>query len=603
MSGLIPQPFIDDLVQRVDLVEIIHARVPLKKSGSSYVALCPFHQEKIPSFHVHPEKQFYYCFGCGAHGDALSFLSEYEHLPFPDAVEELARTVGIAVPRTGGNLPARNPAAQNNLYEWLEAAARYYQQVLTESPVGQIAREYLARRGLNQETIRQFRIGYAPPGWNNLLRSLTETPAREALIATGMIVRKEDSGNLYDRFRDRIMFPIEDRRRKIIAFGGRAIGDEMPKYLNSPETPLFHKARELYGLTQALAARRFPDYLLVVEGYMDVIALAQYGITQVVAILGSAFSTAHLEMLFKLTSRLIFCFDGDNAGQTAAWRALEISLPVLQGKREIRFLTLPQEEDPDTLIRNEGRDSFLKRVENATPIIEYLLERIQSQVESRRSDRSARIVELTRPLWEKLPPGIYQTILLEELANLARIKPEQLKKLMRVTRNVPRDSEIQDDKPLAKISPERSLIDMALGLVLMYPDLANLVTDPLRYLPAGGDLFAQVVTLFHSQPNLPVAALLDKFPIEQTHYLARLMEWTPIILTEKVNTELITKEDMTKQFRDTLNTIEQQIRDDEIKSLVDKVGITDLNTQEKGRLRELLSLKSSNLTARTTLKI
>ncbi len=409
MSGLIPQDFIDDLVQRADIVEVVGSRVPLTKAGREYKARCPFHAEKTPSFWVSPQKGFYHCFGCGAHGTALGFLMEYERLEFPAAVEELARSLGIEVPRAeGGERVSLEP-----LYTVLEEAAQIYRQALRDHPA---AIDYLKRRGLDGETAREFGIGYAPPAWDTLLAARGESEAtRQQLLAAGLVIER-DSGGHYDRFRDRIMFPIRDSRGRTVAFGGRILATGEPKYLNSPETPVFHKGRELYGLFEARRAERKLTRLLVVEGYMDVVMLAVHGIRNVVGTLGTATTTEHLRRIFAIVPEVIFCFDGDRAGRDAAWRALQVCLPVLHDGRQVRFLLLPDGEDPDSLVRQEGEAAFNERIAGSLPLSRFLIETLGRDLDLGSADGKARLAALARPLLKQLPPGVYHELLAAEVA-------------------------------------------------------------------------------------------------------------------------------------------------------------------------------------------
>ena len=590
-QGLIPQAFIDELVSRADIVSIIGARLPLKKVGRNYVARCPFHSEKTPSFSVHPDKQFYQCFGCGARGTVISFLMEYDHLEFPEAVEELAQVFGLVVPREAGHPTSTGTGTEKrrDFQEWLEEVTRYYQRMLAEHPQAQTARAYLERRGLNDAVIARFRIGYAPPDWDNLLPVLRGDTARAALLETGMLVHKEETQHVYARFRDRIMFPIENQRGQILGFGGRSLGDTPPKYLNSPETPIFHKGHELYGLYQAMGHARAPEYLLVVEGYLDVVALAQYGIPYAVATLGTATTTEHLKRLFRMTSRVIFCFDGDTAGRTAAWRALEASLPELHDQHDIRFLLLPEGEDPDTLVRAEGLDAFTTRIRQATPIIRYLLETLQAQIpiHTEKTDRQAQVLERARPLVAKIASDIYRTLLMRELAELAQIAPDQLSELMqpKVTapRQVSRKARDGGQHPQTMHpSPMRTII----GLLLIRPDLATLASDPTRY--AGWDipgaaLLAEMLTLLQTQPNLKSAAILEHWRGTETErYLMRLAQWTP----------LVPEEGMAMELQGALERLEQKALEQETTRLVDKGRVSPLTDAEKIQLRTLLTRKN-----------
>ena len=361
MAGRIPQAFLDDLLDRVDIVEVIDRRVKLKKSGKNYSACCPFHEERTPSFSVNPDKQFYYCFGCGAGGNALTFLMEYENLEFPQAVENLASNAGMTIPRepsSSGHNAAQQEASTKPLYALMERVSSFYQQQLRNHPQAHGAINYLKARGLSGEIAKQFSLGFAPPGWDSLHSGLGGgNELRELLIKTGMLVKNEN-GKVYDRFRDRVVFPIHDRRGRVIAFGGRVLGDDKPKYLNSPETEIFHKGRELYGLYQARQNTRKLDRILVVEGYMDVIALAQHGIAYATATLGTATSNTHLERVYRLCPEVIFCFDGDEAGRKAAARALEAALPCMEDGRQAKFLFLPEGQDPDDVVRGGGQDHF-----------------------------------------------------------------------------------------------------------------------------------------------------------------------------------------------------------------------------------------------------
>ncbi len=587
--GLIPQTFIDELVSRADIVEVIRARVPLKKVGRNYVARCPFHKEKTPSFHVNAEKQFYQCFGCNAHGTVIDFLMEYEHMAFPDAIEELARERGFTVPR-GAGIPDHSEK-HRTLHEWLEKATQYYQRMLREHPQAQVARAYLERRGLNAEVIARFRIGYAPPNWDNLLPALGGETAKAPLLEAGMLVKKEGSGRVYDRFRHRIMFPIENQRGQILAFGARQLGDDPPKYLNSPETPLFHKGNALYGVYQVLGQMRSTDCLLVVEGYMDVVALAQYGIPYAVATLGTATTAEHLKRLFRITSRVVFCFDGDRAGRSAAWRALEASLPELRDQHDIRFLLLPEGEDPDTLVRSEGLDAFTTRVHRATPLIEHLLGTLQAESSPGKIERQAQVLARVRPLMTNLSSEIYRALLMRELAGFTQLPLDQLSELMRSSVAVPQNTPPppKTTQPMQRKSGRQigeqhathtSPMRTAIGLLLKRPDLAKLAGDPSRYagwnIP-GARVLTEVLTLLQTQPTLSLAAILEHWRGTETGpYLTQLAQWTPMVPAEG----------MAVEWKDALERLAQQARDQETARLAEK-DLSTLTEAEKGQLRAL----------------
>ena len=400
MAGRIPQAFLDDLLERVDIVEVIDRRVKLRKSGKNYTARCPFHEEKTPSFSVNPDKQFYYCFGCGAGGNALGFLMDYENLDFPRAVEALAGSAGLEVPREPTRGAQDDPEREQSnkaLYALMEEVATYYRRQLRQHPQASRAVTYLKQRGLTGEIAKQFDLGFAPPGWDNLLKALGNTPAQQTLLKdSGMLVENED-GKLYDRFRDRVVFPIRDQRGRVVAFGGRVLGDDKPKYLNSPETGIFHKGRELYGLFQARQANRKLERLLVVEGYMDVIALAQHGISNATATLGTATSKTHLERIYRLCPEVVFCFDGDEAGRKAAVRALEAALPCMEDGRQARFLFLPEGEDPDTMVRGGGAEHFQELVRNAMPLEQFLFESVAEGLDTSSMDGKARLSKQALP--------------------------------------------------------------------------------------------------------------------------------------------------------------------------------------------------------------
>ncbi len=406
MAGLIPQSFINDLIDRVDIVDVIDGRVALKKTGKNYSGLCPFHDEKSPSFSVSPDKQFFHCFGCQESGTALTFLMKFERMEFVEAVETLAKDMGLVVPREKSNRPYVE--VDQGIYDALEGAERIYRQQLRGA---EIAVEYLKGRGLTGVTARDFGIGYAPEGWQNVSEKLlAEGATSDALLKAGLTI-KNDSGRVYDRFRHRIMFPIRDVRGRVIGFGGRKMGDEEgPKYLNSPETPVFSKGRELYGLYEARKAVRNIDRLLVVEGYMDVVALAQNGFPNAVATLGTATGEAHYHKLYRYTDEVICCFDGDKAGRSAAWRALESALPVLNEHRQLKFVFLPDGEDPDSLVRDQGPDAFTQFLNNATPGIEYLFSKLSEGLDLQSLDGRARFMGLANPFVEKIPDGILKDL-------------------------------------------------------------------------------------------------------------------------------------------------------------------------------------------------
>ncbi|MFN2330836.1 MAG: DNA primase [Halomonas sp.] len=432
MAGQIPQRFLDDLMARVDVVEVVGERVKLKKAGSNYSGLCPFHQEKTPSFTVSADKQFYHCFGCGAHGNALGFLMEYDKLRFPEAVEQLAGRLGLEVPREGSDDP-RAQARERKRKEGvnlLELAASFFRERL-KMPEGEGARQYLERRGLSPEVQQIFGVGYAPDDWEALKRHLTERGISDAVqVEYGLLVHREESGRTYDRFRDRVMFPIRDVKGRTIAFGGRVLGDAKPKYLNSPETPVFHKGRELYGLYEARQADHRLERVVIVEGYTDVVALAQFGIRNAVATLGTSTSEEHLTRLFRMVSEVVFCFDGDRAGRQAATRALETVLPLMIDGRQVRFLFLPEGEDPDTLVRREGAEAFQDRIICANPLSEFLFDQAAAGRDLARIEDRERYASQVLAALARLPEGVLKSLLLSELSRRTGVEASNFSALL-----------------------------------------------------------------------------------------------------------------------------------------------------------------------------
>ena len=438
MAGLIPQSFIDDLLNRTDIVDVVSSRIQLKKTGKNYSACCPFHKEKTPSFTVSPDKQFYYCFGCGAGGNALGFVMDHDQLEFPQAIEELAKRAGMDVPReeSGRGHKPRQPV-DSPLYPLLNAAAEHYRQALKSHPQRKYAVDYLKGRGLTGEIARDFGIGFAPPGWDNLLKQLgADALQQKVMIDAGLLIENAENGRRYDRFRDRIMFPIRDSRGRVIAFGGRVLGDDKPKYLNSPETPVFHKGQELYGLYEARKHNRDLDEIMVVEGYMDVIALAQQGLRNAVATLGTATSEEHLKRLFRIVPSVLFCFDGDAAGRNAAWRALESTLSSLQDGRRARFLFLPDGEDPDTLVRAEGTDAFRARInQHAQPLADYFFKQLCEEADPRSLEGKAHLVTLAAPLIDKIPGNNLRALMRQRLSEITGLSGEALSQVASAPRS------------------------------------------------------------------------------------------------------------------------------------------------------------------------
>ena len=480
----IPQSFIDELIARADIVEIVGLRVPLKKAGREYKACCPFHTEKTPSFWVSPDKQFYHCFGCSAHGTALGFLMAYDRLTFPEAIEELAERLGLEVPHEAAAAGSSPRRADDDLYELMARVVSYYSDALARDPR---ARRYLSTRALEASTIAQFAIGYARDSWNDVLKRFGGSDgARQQLTDLGLIIEREggqirDGERHYDRFRDRIMFPIRDARGRAIAFGGRIIDQGEPKYLNSPETSLFHKGRELYGLYEARQSRVALKRLLVVEGYMDVVRLHQAGIPYAVATLGTATTAEHLKRIFRLVNEVVFAFDGDRAGRAAAWRALQNTLPEAREGREIRFLFLPEGHDPDTLVGAEGREGFEKRLASALPLSEYLVREVSTDIDLSHADGRARFAEAARPLVAKLAHGLYRELVLERIAATIKLSSERLQVLWGQAGRAPQTPAPARAATRAGMSAGRgSLVRQAIVRLLQFPATAARVTAKER---------------------------------------------------------------------------------------------------------------------------
>ncbi|WP_144939653.1 DNA primase [Pseudomonas alabamensis] len=647
MAGLIPQSFIDDLLNRTDIVDVVSSRIQLKKAGKNHSACCPFHKEKTPSFTVSPDKQFYYCFGCGAGGNALGFIMDHDNLDFPQAVEELARAAGMEVPREDsrrGQKP-RQPV-DSPLYPLLEAAAEFYRQALRSHPTRKSAVDYLKGRGLSGEIARDFGLGFAPPGWDNLGKHLgSDSLQQKAMIDAGLLIENADSGKRYDRFRDRVMFPIRDTRGRVIAFGGRVLGDDKPKYLNSPETPVFHKGQELYGLYEARKFNRNLDEIIVVEGYMDVIALAQQGLRNAVATLGTATSEEHLKRLFRVVPHVLFCFDGDQAGRKAAWRALESTLSSLQDGRRARFLFLPEGEDPDTLVRAEGTDAFRARIQqHAQPLADYFFEQLSLEADPRSLEGKAHMVTLAAPLIDKVPGANLRALMRNRLKEITGLDLQQIEEMaQRAPADSPpgyepgpdygappgylpdtdafdpyafdqsaaqpawatpsaggkkpwdgkpwdkkgkkpwqRDGQRQEAPPRVPAPVEPPTL-AALRSLLHHPQLARKVEDASHF-AAEDHLYAQLlVALLEALQKNPDLRSLQLIARWHGTEQGRLLR----ALAEKE--WLIDADNLEQQFFDTITRLSARQRERSLEHLLRKARQSDLSAEEKNQLRELLS--------------
>lgn len=648
MAGLIPQSFIDDLLNRSDIVEVLGSRIQLKKTGKNYSALCPFHKEKTPSFSVSPDKQFYYCFGCGAGGNALGFVMDHDQLDFPQAVEELAKRAGMEVPRedSGRKHKPRQPV-DSPLYPLLAAAADYYRQALKSHPTRKAAVEYLKGRGLSGVIARDFGLGFAPPGWDNLMKHLGgDALQQKALIDAGLLIENAENGKRYDRFRDRVMFPIRDSRGRVIAFGGRVLGDDKPKYLNSPETPVFHKGQELYGLYEARQANRDLDEIMVVEGYMDVIALAQQGLRNAVATLGTATSEEHLKRLFRIVPSVLFCFDGDAAGRKAAWRALEATLPNLQDGRRARFLFLPDGEDPDTLVRAEGTDAFRARIQqHSQPLADYFFQQLSEEADPRSLEGKAHLATLAAPLIEKIPGNNLRALMRQRLAEITGLNGEALQHMAAAPVSVPSSTPTYDDYTYYDASPAYGEPDhfeppepvqpqprngkpgkkvwkkdwkkngqgpdlmprgprtpatveppalTTLRTLLHHPELAQKVED-VSHFAAEDDTYAQLLVALlgtlQKNPKLRSLQLIARWHGTDQGRLLRALaekEW------------LISADNLEQQFFDTINSLAARQRERRLESLLRKARQGELSAEEKDQLRNLLSRNAIPATPTST---
>ncbi len=585
----IPDRFIDELLARVDIVEVVERRVPLKKAGREWTACCPFHNERSPSFFVSPQKQFFHCFGCGAHGSAIKFLMDYERMEFPDAVEELARTAGMEVPYEGGGERARDDFSE--LYAVLEEAARWFQRELTQSP---LAQDYCARRGLDADTLQRFRIGWAPSGWDKLQRALGTTPARLQLLEQAGLLASNEQGRRYDRFRERLMIPILDRRGRVIAFGGRVVpgaqparadqaadaparaaaAGDGPKYLNSPETALFHKGRELFALWQVRQAAGTLPRVVVVEGYLDAIALHQHGLPQAVATLGTATTPEHTEMLFRATPDVVFCFDGDRAGRGAAWRALEATLPRLRDGRQAYFLFLPEGEDPDSLVRKEGGAAFAQRLAAATPLSEYFFEHLAEDVNVATLDGRARLAERARPLLARLPDGAFRDLMQQALqARTGVSAPPAAAPTTPARAPARRASAVR-----------RSLVREAIAVLLADPALAAEVAPPWTFAASsqpGVALLIELLELVRARPGISVAALLEHFAgrseADALHKLALI--------------DFPEAHDLRSEFLGALAQLTRQAHAERLDQLTRKLQQQGLSAPEKAELQALHGMR------------
>ena len=581
MSGLIPQHFINDLIARIDIVEVIGKRIEIKKAGKEFKAICPFHDDSNPSLTISSTKGFYHCFSCGAHGTALGFLMDYEHLGFVEAIESLSSDLGIDIPYEKNSKP---PKRNNDLFVFMDKIQEHYQNNLKNNKK---AIDYLKKRGINGKTAKRFNIGYAPHGWQNILDHFGQSNSEiKQLLSLGLIIKK-DNNEHYDRFRNRIIFPIRDNRGRFIGFGGRILNQDQPKYLNSPETPLFHKGKELYGLYECQQAIRNIKKIVVVEGYMDVIGLAQHGVNYAVASMGTATTADHFTRLFRLTDFICFCFDGDQAGLDAAWRALENALPHIREGRQIKFVFLPNGEDPDSYIRNNSAADFEKQLKAGADLSDFLIDKIAQNIDIKSIDGKARLAEKAKPLISQIPKGIFKELIIEKLSEFIGLSPKKLKIL--ITQNAKRNSikfrnnKVTYNKTAQKKNKESpSIIKKAITLVLNYPEIVKNIDDFSinDQNKPGTEILKKLIDTIKEEPKINTAGLIERWRDDKEgKYLGQLA------ITElPENTEF----DALTELKNCFLLLEKIYYKERINILIDKQSKNELSTKEKNELGKLI---------------
>ena len=578
MSGRIPRDFIDDLLVRVDIVDLIDSHTPLKKTGTNYVACCPFHTEKTPSFSVNRNKQFFHCFGCGISGNAISFLMNLNNLEFVEAVEDLAAFAGIAVPRESNTYQVDEKKEDlSSLYQLMDKTTNFYVQQLRTSDEGKKAVEYLKNRGINSDCANEFLIGYAPNEWKALANSFEQ----DSLIKAGLIINKED-GQVYDRFRNRIIFPIRDKRGRTIGFGGRVMDNSLPKYLNSPETSLFHKGNEVYGLFELLKKNSKPPRILIVEGYMDVISLSQAGVNYAVAALGTAISQAHLNLLFRLSPEIVLCFDGDKAGRAAAWKAMEPIFLSLKDNRSCRIMMLPQDQDPDSLIRKEGLTNFTQRVHAAQALSDYFFEHVSDQLNLSEMEGRAQLVGKAKPYLEKLPEGIFREMM------LSRLKTTSGSTTLNIFNNISTPQKVfsEEQPPRKAAQSSARSAKTAIALLLQNPRLINNINeqeidwDTLDI--RGIELFKNLQQVILSKNTINTAVLIEHFRNTVDEKLIKTLASSNLYVSED-NIDMV--------FADALNSLLKQGKYATIARLQAKAQNQGLDINEQQLLIKILATK------------
>lgn len=579
MSGKISQSFIDDLINRTDLVALIDSYVPLRKKGANYTACCPFHQEKTPSFSVSPNKQIYHCFGCGAGGNALRFLMDYERLGFTEALALLAKQAGLELP-----IENKNYESSSALYDVMSKAAEFYHQQLKTS---QEAIDYFKSRGITGIVAKQYQLGFSPAGWNNLTDHCGRDEAtKKMLLQTGLIIQK-DNNKSYDRFRSRIMFPIRDVKGRVIAFGGRVLINEEPKYLNSPETVLFHKGRELYGLYEAKRALREINYFIVVEGYMDVLALVQHGLNNAVGTLGTATTADHLNKLLRYTKHIVFCFDGDRAGKEAAWRALQVALPYMEDGVKMSFMFLPEKDDPDSFIRRMGKEVFLEEVKNAQTFSDFLYRHLTETMDLSTLEGKASLSHIAMPLLEKMPEGAFKQMMYERLSRLVPLDTRQLRSLSKKSVPVIKEKITENKRPVKAQNTVTSLMRMVVMLLIQNPRLRVLIprnASIAEWDHVESELFKEMLGLLDAHPSLSAPIILEYWRDKAEYQLiAELL----------VKEHLIPEENIEAEFAQIIVRLEQQYQERKIEKILLKAKTQGLTAEEKVALQELIVLSKA----------
>ena len=581
MSGLIPQHFIDDLIARADIVDVLSKRIDLKKAGKEFKAVCPFHNDKNPSLTISPLKGFYHCFSCGAHGTALGFLMEYENLNFVEAVENLASELGVEVPYENKGNPIKK---NDDLFLLMNTIQKKFQNNLK---INAKAIQYLKKRGIDGKTAKKYKIGYAEKGWSNILDNFGSSDSDiKSLLKLGLIIKKENNKGYYDRFRDRIIFPIRDNRGRFIGFGGRIFEGDQPKYLNSPETPIFHKGRELYGLYECQKSMRVIEKVIVVEGYMDVIGLSQNGVEYSVASMGTATTDDHFTRLFRLSDTICFCFDGDQAGYLAAWRALENSLSHLKDGRQIKFVFLPDGEDPDSYIRKNSTGNFEKLLNNGTDLSDFMIQRTSEDIDLKSVDGKARLAERVKPLINRMPRGIFKELIIEKLSALVGLSAKKLEQ------SISEDKITNKRKSSFSYAPRRknintkkdspSVIKKSISLILNYPEAVKEISNIefVNYEKPGIKILINLIKNITDEPNMNTAALIERWrEDDEGKYLSKLAI-NSFPKNEEFNAE--------EELNNCLVQITRNFYNERINSLIKKQADNQLTSDEKVELKEII---------------